>query len=51
VAGGVGVDDLQRIADALGASYLDGAVRWLAYTVETEALLGEIENATGRISA
>ena len=51
VAGGVGVDDLQRIADALGARYLDGALRWLAYTVETETLLGEIENATGRISA
>jgi signal transduction histidine kinase len=51
VIGGVGVDDLQRIADALDASYLDGAVRWLAYTVETETLLGEIENATGRISA
>ena len=51
VAGGVGVDDLQRVADALDASYLDGAVRWLAYTVETETLLGEIENATGRISA
>ena len=51
VAGGVGVDDLQRVADALDARYLDGAVRWLAYTVETETLLGEIENATGRISA
>lgn len=51
VAGGVGVDDLRRVADALDAIYLDGAVRWLAYTVETETLLGEIENATGRISA
>ncbi len=51
VAGGAGIDDLQRVADALGASYLDSAVRWLAYTVETETLLSEIENATGRISA
>jgi signal transduction histidine kinase len=51
VAGGVGVDDLRRVADALDATYLDGAVRWLAYTVETETLLGEIENATSRISA
>ncbi len=51
VAGGVGVEDLQRVADALDAAYLDGAVRWLAYTVETQTLLGEIENATGRISA
>ena len=51
VAGGVDIDDLQRVADALGSSYLDSAVRWLAYTVETETLLSEIENATGRISA
>jgi signal transduction histidine kinase len=51
VAGGVSIDDLQHVADALDASYLDSAVRWLAYTVETETLLGEIENATGRISA
>jgi signal transduction histidine kinase len=51
VAGGVGVDDLQRVTDALDASYLDGAIRWLAYTVETETLLSEIENATARISA
>ncbi len=51
VAGGVGVEDLRRVADALNAAYLDGAIRWLAYTVETETLLGEIENATGRISA
>ncbi len=51
VAGGVGVDELRRVVDALDATYLDGAVRWLAYTVETETLLGEIENATGRVSA
>ncbi|MGH3854959.1 MAG: ATP-binding protein [Pseudonocardiaceae bacterium] len=51
VAGGVSVEDLQRVADALEVSYLDGAIRWLAYTVETETLLGEIQNATGRISA
>ncbi|HKR50423.1 MAG TPA: ATP-binding protein [Pseudonocardiaceae bacterium] len=51
VAGGVDVDDLQRVADALDATYLDGAIRWLAYTIETETLLGEIHNATGRISA
>jgi signal transduction histidine kinase len=51
VAGGVGIEDLQRVADVLDANYLDGAIRWLAYTVETETLLGEIENATGRISA
>jgi hypothetical protein len=46
VAGGVGVEDPQRVADALDDAYLDGAVRWLAYTVETQTLLDEIENAT-----
>ncbi|MGB8257902.1 MAG: ATP-binding protein [Pseudonocardiaceae bacterium] len=51
VAGGVGVDDLERVAGALDTAFLDGAIRWLAYTVETETLLGEIENSTSRISA
>ena len=30
---------------------LEGAVRWLAYTLETESLMNEVEDATGRISA
>jgi signal transduction histidine kinase len=30
---------------------LDGAMRWLAYTVETESLLREITDSTARISA
>jgi signal transduction histidine kinase len=51
VASGVSVEDLRRVADALEVAYLDGAVRWLAYTVETQTLLDEIENSTGRISA
>ena len=29
---------------------VDGALRWLAYTLETELLMDEIEDATGRIS-
>ena len=29
---------------------LDGALRWLAYTVETELLMNEIEDSTTRIS-
>jgi signal transduction histidine kinase len=29
---------------------LKGAMRWLGYTVETENLMGEIEDATGRIN-
>jgi signal transduction histidine kinase len=51
VASGVSVEDLRRVADALEVAYLDGAVQWLAYTVETQTLLDEIENSTGRISA
>ena len=30
---------------------LEGAVRWLNYTLETELLMNEIEDATTRISA
>jgi signal transduction histidine kinase len=32
------------------ASTLEGAIRWLNYTVETEMLMNEIEDATERIS-
>jgi signal transduction histidine kinase len=38
------------VADDLGTNALDGAFRWLAYTLETEALMNEIEDATSRIS-
>jgi signal transduction histidine kinase len=33
-----------------GGEDLNGSVRWLAYSVETEMLMGEIEEATRRIS-
>jgi signal transduction histidine kinase len=42
VAAGLGVD--------LRGPALDGPLRWMAYTVETENLMDEIEEATGRIS-
>jgi signal transduction histidine kinase len=42
--------DLDRVADAVDASFLEPAVRWLAYTVETETLLAEILDSTARIS-
>jgi signal transduction histidine kinase len=51
VAAGSGVADLERVAAAVPASFLEPAVRWLAYTVETETLLAEIAESTGRISA
>jgi signal transduction histidine kinase len=54
VAGGLGVDDLEAVKLAAGSedanAPLEGAVRWLAYTVETESLIREITDATARIS-
>ena len=39
-----------EIAEAVGDSSVDAAFRWLAYTLETEALMDEIEDASTRIS-
>ncbi|MGN6606753.1 MAG: ATP-binding protein [Jatrophihabitans sp.] len=50
VQSGLDVEWLDRIADTTDASMLEGAVRWLAYTLETELLMNEIEDSTGRIS-
>ncbi|SOD98290.1 ATP-binding protein [Blastococcus haudaquaticus] len=51
VAAGLGPDDLDRVTGAVGDSHLAPALRWLAYTVEAEALLVEIADSTHRISA
>lgn len=51
VAGGLGVDDLESVAAGTPEDTLEGAIRWLAYTVETEGLLGEIIDSTARISS
>jgi signal transduction histidine kinase len=50
VAGGVDVEWLDQIADPVGPDNLEPAVRWLTYTVDTELLMGEIEDAVTRIS-
>jgi signal transduction histidine kinase len=50
VAGGVDVEWLDQIADAVGPENLEPAVRWLTYTVDTEQLMMEIEDAVSRIS-
>ncbi|MFW3168718.1 ATP-binding protein [Geodermatophilus sp. CPCC 206100] len=50
VAAGLGPDDLDRVEDAVAPAFLEPALRWLAYTVETELLMGEIIESTGRIS-
>jgi signal transduction histidine kinase len=50
VAGGVALTDLDELAERTGDGFLEPAVRWLTYTVETETLMNEIGDAVGRIS-
>jgi len=47
-----GIDDawLNHVLEVAGPDMLDGAVRWLYYTLETESLMSEIEDSTNRIS-
>ncbi len=54
VEGGIDTDWLERIsavADELASRSLEGAIRWLYYTVEIELLLNQISEASTRISA
>jgi signal transduction histidine kinase len=51
VPAGLGPADLEKVADTVDDGFLEPAVRWLAYTVETETLLAEIRESTHRISA
>ena len=50
VAGGIDVAWLQGVANAVDESDFEAAVRWITYTVETELLMGEIDDAVTRIS-
>jgi signal transduction histidine kinase len=50
VQAGLDVDWLDQVASAVGEETLEGAMRWLNYTVETELLMNEIEDSTARIS-
>jgi len=50
IAGGANVAWLEQIATAVGAENLEPAVRWLTYTVDTELLMKEIDDAVTRIS-
>jgi signal transduction histidine kinase len=50
VAGGLDVEWLDEAAELCPRSATEAAVRWLAYTVETENLMNEIEDATTRVS-
>lgn len=51
VTAGLGTAWLDHVATYVGDEVLEGAVRWLAYTLETESLMSEVEDATTRISA
>jgi signal transduction histidine kinase len=50
VAGGIDAEWLSEAAGAVGKENLGSAVHWLTYTVDTELLMGEIEEAVNRIS-
>jgi signal transduction histidine kinase len=51
VRAGLTTADLDNVREQVGDTFMDGAVRWLAYALETEMLMGEIEDSTTRISA
>ncbi|MGE3289096.1 MAG: ATP-binding protein [Pseudonocardia sp.] len=50
-AAGLGTDQLEAVHAAAPPDGLEGAVRWLSYTVETEALMREIADSADRIAA
>ncbi|EKX63889.1 ATPase/histidine kinase/DNA gyrase B/HSP90 domain protein [Streptomyces ipomoeae 91-03] len=50
VQAGLDTDWLDQVAAAVDEHTLEGAVRWLNYTVETELLMNEIEDSTTRIT-
>lgn len=50
VAGGVDPEWLEQMAGTVGADNLQHAVRWIAYTLDTELLMAEIEDSVTRIS-
>jgi signal transduction histidine kinase len=51
VPAGLGPADLEKVADTVAEDFLEPALRWLAYTVDTEMLLAEIRESTHRISS
>jgi signal transduction histidine kinase len=51
VQAGLDVGWLDQIAACVDEATLDGALRWLNYTIETELLMNEIEDSTTRISS
>jgi signal transduction histidine kinase len=50
VQAGIDISWLESMVSVVGDDLLEGAVRWLNYTLETELLMNEIEDSTTRIS-
>jgi signal transduction histidine kinase len=50
VQAGLEVGWLEQVLALVGDDMLEGAVRWLNYTLETELLMNEIEDSTTRIT-
>ncbi len=50
VQAGLDTDWLDHVAATVEEATLEGALRWLNYTVETELLMNEIEDSTTRVS-
>jgi signal transduction histidine kinase len=51
VAGGMNVECLEEIAGSVAPELLDQSLRWIGYTLETEQLMTDIEDAGNRISS
>jgi signal transduction histidine kinase len=49
-AAGLDVPWMENVLEAVGPKYLEGAVRWLMYTIDTESLMNEIDDSVTRIS-
>ncbi|MEU4394581.1 ATP-binding protein [Kribbella sp. NPDC023855] len=47
---GLDVPWMEGVLAAVGPEYLEGAVRWLMYTIDTESLMNEIDDSVTRIS-
>jgi signal transduction histidine kinase len=50
VAAGLDVGWLDTVAATVNPDILEGAIRWLNYTAETELLMNEIEDSTSRVT-
>jgi signal transduction histidine kinase len=50
VQAGLDADWMAQVGDMVGDENLEPALRWLNYTIETELLMNEIEDATTRVS-